>query len=223
MASVETFCKNRNVVNVDERLYSPFYDSNGKDGLHWHESLFAPFRAEDFVMCYWSICDYESYNGWAKATNDYITLKLLPFYKKVLNRANIKYDGAPLPQPLRDSFNKVEELAESWNASGIKPDKTRSDVFSHPLSTYWSGEIKSIIRYFDSAACEYDGLNALSREIGSPELAKKVPGSAVVPSPTGSYFDGSGGPSPSPVSTSSVLGFVALGGAAYFGFKVLTE
>ena len=220
MSSVRRHCRNRNIVNVDNRLYSPFYDWEGDDGLAWYEF------ADRNAMCLFTMCDHDSYNAWAKATDEYIQGRLLPFYEDVLGRAKSKYSGAPMPLPLTDKFNQVKKIIDEWNASGIEPDKTLGDDFAHPVNSWWVGKIKEIIKYFDEAACMFDKLNDIAAtDLESPELAQGVPEHTITPSPTGSYFDGSGGPSKgdSKSSTTSILGAVALGGAAYFGFKVLTE
>jgi len=224
MSSIKRHGRNRNVVNAENRLYSPEYDWEGDPGLAL--SSFEVIDAD--AMCYWWGCGHDSYNAWVKATNAYIEERLVPHYNKVLGRAQGVYSGAPLPQHLQDRFNKIEEFIRSWEEADYRPTKTLADDFLHPLQPYWWGEIRSIIAYFDDAALYFDELNAIAAgELKSPALADGPPRRTFTPSPTGSYFDGSGGPNQGGGNSGSGLGkavgIMALGGAMYFGFKVLTE
>jgi len=216
------------VVHAEGRLHSPDYDSEGEDGLAY--SSFEFF--DDDAMCFWGICGPWSYNAWVEATNKYINEQLVVQYNKVFARAENHLQGAPLPQAMQDKFNKVMDAIKAWEEAGYKPNMTQLDKFAHPISLWWSSQIRAIIAHFDDAACSFDILNNIAEvDLNSPALAKGAPTRTLEPSPTasGSYLDGSGGPSNGKKGGSEggvlgpALGIMALGGAAYFGFKVLTE
>lgn len=217
-------CRNREIVNAEGRLYSPKYDWEGADGLA--QSSFEFIDAD--AMCFWGVCDSDSYNAWAKATNKFIEDKLVVQYKKVLGRAQAHYQGAPLPADMQDRFNNIAEFIQAWDESGIKPDKDWSDTLLHPFAPYWWGKIRTIVEFFDDAACAYDELvDIAADELNSPALVPGLPKRTLEPSPTGSYLDGSGGLIPgggnSRSPTATALGIMAIGAAGYFGYKVLTE
>ncbi len=218
-------CRNRLVVHAENRLYSPRYDWEGADGLA--QTSFEFIDAD--AMCFWGVCDSDSYNAWVKATEKYINGELVPHYKKVLARANAQAAGAPLKTELQDKFNKIKAFIQKWDDAGYEPNKDWTDTLSHPFATYWWGEIRSIIEYFDEAACYFDTLDVIAADdLLSPALAKGAPKRTLEPSPTGSYLDGSGGPSGGGGGGSSsfatkAVGIMAIGAAGYFGFKVLTE
>jgi hypothetical protein len=217
----EIQCKNRRVVNVEGRLYSPAYDFEGDDGRAWHE------LGEGDAMCFFGVCSPASYNSWATATANFFEDELVPHYNLALNKAKGISQGAPLPTPLQDKFNKVYGFIKKWDESGIKPDKVYSDNFYHPITAYWVGEIRGIVNYFDEAACMVDYLDViLAVDLNSPAAAKGVPMRTLEAPPGGSYLDGSGGRMSSDKGssfTSKAIGIMAIGAAGYFGFKVLTE
>ncbi len=215
-------CRNRQVVNVENRLYSPAYDFEGDDGLA--QSSFEFFDSD--AMCFWGICSPMSYNGWAKSTGKYIEDELVPHYKRVLGRANAVYEGGILPQEIQDLFNNTAAFIKSWDDSGIKPDKSYADNFSNPLNIQWFGMIRNIVDFFDEAACQVDILDDIaSGPLNSKALAKGAPKRTLEPAPGGGgYFDGppsDGGKGGSTMG--KALGIMAIGAAGYFGFKVLTE
>lgn len=215
-------CSNRDIVNADKRLYSPRYDFEGDEGLAWYELIDAD------AMCFWGMCDHSSYNTWVKATDRYINDTLVPHYKKILARAEAVYGGAAFPVSLSDRFNKVVEIVEAWKAAGYRADKGISDDFMHPLATWWWGEIRQIIDYFDQAACAFDELDLIAvDELKQPSLAKGAP-ARTLEHVEGGYLGGKGGlgegqkpPGKSPLGMA--VGIVAIGAAGYFGYKVLTE
>lgn len=232
---MSTICKkkrnarNRDVVHVDHRLHSPAYDWDGDDGLA--QSRFEFFDSD--AMCFFGICGPWSYNGWVRATDNYIHGVLEQQYKnKILPRIKGQYQGAPIPMDLQDQLDNVTGLIKSWDDANYRPNKDQLDKFAHPTSVWWSGQIRAIIDYFDKAACMVDILDAIAVEnLNSPALALGEPNRVLKKSPTssGSYLDGSGGPSGGSGSgggagfAAQAVGIMAIGGAAYFGFKVLTE
>jgi len=214
-------CSNRDIVNAQKRLYSPRYDFEGDDGLAWYELIDAD------AMCFWGMCDHDSYNAWVKATDRYINDTLVPHYKKVLSRAEAVHGGAAFPVELTDRFNKVEDAVNSWQSAGYRADKGWSDDFRHPFATWWWGEIRKIIDYFDEAACQFDQLDDIAAHaLKQPSLAKGAP-IRQLEHVEGGYLGGHGGPSGKAKGERSVLGMavgvVAIGAAGYFGYKVLTE
>lgn len=214
-------CSNRDIVNADKRLYSPRYDFEGDEGLAWYELIDAD------AMCFWGVCNHDSYNAWVKAINAYIDKQLVPHYEKILARANAISGGATLPVALGDKFNKVEEAIQSWRDAGYKADKTMADDFSHPVATWWWGEIRKIIDYFDAAACQFDALDEIAvNDLKQASLAKGAP-TRQLEHVEGGYLGGKGGAAPGAKaqgsSTMTAVGIVAIGAAGYFGFKVLTE
>jgi len=218
------YCRNRNIVQADNRLYSPFYDWDGDDGLSWSSLEFIDADA----MCFWGMCDHESYNAWARATGRYIEEQLVPHLREVKGRAMGVYQGAPLPQRLTDTFNKIENFVHEWDEANIRPNKDWKDTLWHPLAPYWWGEIRGIIKYFDDAACYFDDLDDIAQDdLKSPALAKGAPKRTIEASPTGSFLDGSGGARPGGGGQRSGLGMavgiMAIGAAGYLGYKVLTE
>ncbi len=214
-------CSNRDIVNADNRLYSPRYDFEGEEGAAWYELIDAD------AMCFWGACYHGSYNAWVKATNAYIDNQLAPHYKKIVSRANAISGGAALPVSLTDKLNKVEDVIQSWRDAGYKADKTIGDDFAHPVSTWWWGEIRKIIDYFDAAACQFDALDLIAVEdLNQASLAKGAP-KRQLEHVEGGYLGGKGG---SPASgkdggsaIGTAVGIIAIGAAGYFGFKVLTE
>jgi hypothetical protein len=218
-------CRNRSIVNVDERLFSPHYDWDGEDGLA--QSTFEFIDAD--AMCFWGICGSASYNAWVEATNAFIEKKLVPHYKEVLGIAKGYFGGAPIRVDILDRLNKIEDFIKSWDEADYKPNKRWYDDMKNPFAPYWWGEIRVIVTYFDDAACYFDELDKIvAVDLKRPSAAEGVPQRTLEPSPTGSYLDGSGGPSPGNGKSgksgmSTAIGIMAIGAAGYFGFKVLTE
>lgn len=216
-------CSNRDIVNAEKRLYSPRYDFEGDEGLAWYEFLDAD------AMCFWGLCDHRSYNAWVKATDKYINETLVPHYKRILARAEAVYGGAVFPVSLSDRFNKVVDLVDKWKKAGYRPDKTLGDDFLHPIATYWWGEIRQIIDYFDQAACLFDELDEIAiAELKQPSLAQGAP-VRQLEHVEGGYLGGHGGPTGGGNGKGErsmvgmAVGIVAIGAAGYFGYKVLTE
>jgi len=215
-------CRNRLVVHAENRLHSPFYDWEGEAGLA--QSSFEFIDAD--AMCFWGICDSDSYNAWVSATQAYFDDVLVPHYKKTLGAAEAHFGSAPIRIDILDRLDKIKKLIREWDEEGLEPNKDWSDNLMHPFDPYWWGLIRGVITYFDEAACAVDELDTiLAEDLKRPSAAKGVPKRTLEASPTGSYLDGSGGPSPSggDNGVSKGIGIVALGAAAYFGYKVLTE
>lgn len=217
-------CSNREVVNVDTRLFSPRYDDEGKSDLPWY----ALRDAE--AMCFWGICGYSSYNAWVNATNAYINgaaaTQLTGHYTKILNRAKGLSGGAAFPIALKDRFDKVVTVIDGWNNAGFEANKTMGDQFSHPLGYWWEGEMRKIIDHFDAAACAFDDLDSIAIDLNQSSLVMGAP-MREVEHVQGGYLGGHGGVSSTEKAGGSVVGtavgLMALGAAGYFGFKVLTE
>lgn len=218
-------CWNRQIVNVDHRLHSPFYDWDGDEGLAQSSFEFTDADA----MCFWGVCSHSSYNAWVDATDEYIENVLVPHYKKTFGAAKAHFGGAPIRVDILDRLNKIKSFIQSWDEAGYQSNKQWYDDMKHPFAPYWWGEIRGIITYFDDAACYVDELDKiLAEDLKRPSAAVGVPPRTLHPSPTGSYLDGSGGPSGSGSgggrsATTTGIGIMAIGAAAYFGYKVLTE
>lgn len=212
-------CKNKNVVNVDDRLHSPFYDTS------WYQ-----FH-DGAAMCYWQTCGPEDVNAWFKAAEAYYNNSLIPLLSRTQKRADAVYGGAALPLKISDILNKVKADISAWNAFVDEFEAPSFlDEFSHPHPKYWTGEAKSVVRFFDEAACRVDDLNdILELELDSAALAERPPLHEVRPPPDGnSWFEGSdagtgGGGGSGLGTTGTAIGLILAGAGLYFGYKVLTE
>ena len=213
--------RNRNVVNVDNRLYSPAYDWEGDDGLEWYE------LSDGDAMCYFRSCDFTSYNAWLKATDKYFNNVLIPHYNSVLKRAEAVYGGAAFGTDIADRFNKISKLINAWDNF----DKTKKTIFENylnPFTIYWRGKTREIVNFFDDAASAVDELNDIAvNDLKSKHLAETPPARTLDPI-EGGFLGGSGGPKQEAkggtMSTIGLgIGLIAIGAAGYFGYKVLTE
>lgn len=216
-------CSNRDVVNVENRLFSPAYDDEGDPGSAWYEFF------DSDAMCFLRMCSHEDYNAWAKATDQYIngtgSQQLTGHYNKILNRAKAVYGGAAFPLDLSDKFKKVQDHINEWNDAGYKANKTIGDDFLHPLRVYWEGQVREIINYYDEAACLFDSLDEIAvKDLKQPSIAQGGPVRSVEDVP-GGYLGGSGGPGgkKKPSGLGMAVGLFAIGAAGYFGYKILTE
>lgn len=214
-------CRNRSVVNVKNRLYSPAYDWDGDDGRAWNEV------ADDISMCFFGHCTSASYNAWIDATDSYYKNKLIPHYEKVVKRANSFYGGAALPQEISDEFNKTQGIINSWKKFD-KTHKSMADDFWQVTTLPMRSDIRTVVDYFDDAACAVDNLNLIAAEkLKSPALAEVPPARTYDPSEgpflggSGRAKNGEGGSSMGAVGVG--LGVVAAGAGAFFLYKVLTE
>lgn len=217
-------CSNRSVVVAAGSLHSPKYDDERDPGTAWYE-----MGLDANAMCFWGMCDHKSYNAWVTATDKYIN----GTYKKQLkghlheaqDAAHAAYGGLAFPVEVYDRFKAVAELINEWNATDYYPNKTWKDDFRHPFATYWWGQIRQIIDYFDRAACLYDTLDdILIEDLKRPSLAGGAPVMTLEDMP-GGYLGGSGGASGTKSRSPAMMavGIMAIGAAGYFGYKVLTE
>jgi hypothetical protein len=211
-------CENKDVVNVANRLHSPFYDTS------WYQ------LHDGMAMCYWYRCGPEDVNAWFKATEKYYDETLIPLLARTRKRADAVYGGAALPQKISDVFSKVAGDIAAWSAFSdeFKPPSLLNE-FAHPHPDYWMGEAKEIVRFFDEAACRVDDLNdILELELDSAALAERPPLHQANPPPDGnSWFEGddarAGGGGSSVGVGGTAVGLILVGAGLYFGYKVLTE
>ena len=179
-------------------------------------------------MCGWAICGAGDAESWRKAANKFIQGTLKKQLKKVKRKVEIYTGGGPIPLETQAGFNEIRDFLKEWDSFRAKEIPWS---FNMPAV---EGHIRQTIDYFDRAACYIDdpegfNLNAVAEEIHAPDAVKRAP---VVPDAGsapdgGSWFRGGGGVGEPPVGEPSrgigVIGWVALGAAGYFGFKVLTE
>lgn len=235
----ETPCQDRNVVHVGKRLHSPEY------GRPWYEVT------DSDAMCYFGICSAASYNDWLDATGRYIEGQVRPQYNKLEKEATIAYGGSPggLPDDLKNILNSVAKFLDDWDHFDLaeQQDKRvptdRKTKYS-PVSSFtatgitWGYRVKSVVRYFDEAACFVMEMNHIAaKRLERPDLMSKEErwesrlsqeGGSVLNRPDSqkgynnkAEQTSSGG---SGVKTAlGLAGFVAIGGAIYFGFQVIRD
>lgn len=216
-------CENRDIVNVDNQLFSPDYDFEGDEGLTWYEYVFAGVTgsfASTYAMCDFANCDSDDADRWIAATRRYFDKEFKPQLAKTKQVINAYTGGAPPTFEQQAVINDGEKLIKSWKEF---QDKEAPSVF-------WSGEfrgyVRSIVQYFDRAACLMDGLNDLADEMGASHISNRAPVIEAKSPPDGGSWIRGGGTGGGEISSGGgmgVLGWVAIGAAGYFGFKVLTE
>lgn len=214
-------CFNRDVVNVDNRLFSYKYDKNMVPiNDFWDNSGLT----DRIVMCFYGNCGHESYNAWVDAANLYINgiSGLIGHYNDIKTRIKSKYSGGVIKQELQDRLNDVKSVIDKWNDAGYAADKTWADDFRHPFTWYWEGEIRGIIDYFDNAACAYDKLNNIAFDIGEDSAAKAAP-SPGLEVPDSGVFGKREENKPKRNDTGIIVGLAMAATAGYIGYKVLTE
>lgn len=212
-------CSNRDIVNVARRLYSPKYSDDGKPRDKWYHIM------DNWQMCYYNRCNYDSYNDWVTATDKYINgkdlLQLSGRIKRAESVIRSKLGGAPMPDTYFKRFEKFKNFVDSWNDSGIRPNKTWSDIFVHPSGQYWKGKVSGIVDWFDKASCMYDEVEELELELTGDR-------SNIIGAPTmvadGNYF---GNEKVIPPPDNSILsksaGALLIVGAGLLAYKMLTE
>ena len=214
------YCRNREVVNVGRQLYSPEYDFERDDGPAWYEW----HMGDSGSMCGWNWCGRGDAERWRNAADVFIQGTLKKQLLKVRRSAEVYTGGGALPLETQGRLNEVKNFIKSWN--GFRDSEEIPSQFNIPAI---EGYIHKTIDYFDRAACYMDDpLNEIAEEIGALHIIKRAP---VVPdaksAPDGGAWIRGGrtgeevtGP---PGKGIGVLGWVAIGAAGYFGFKVLTE
>jgi hypothetical protein len=220
-------CHNRDVVNVDRRLFSYKYDAEGG-------KLIDPWEIDSlessYAMCFYAVCGPDSYNGWVNATDSYINgtsdSQLRGHYDAIRKRISAKYSGAALPTWVTDALAAVQNVIDDWNDAGYRADKTMSDNFRHPTGLYWMGQIKQIVDHFDDAACAFDDLNDLAVKVDERSATRPAsPTPSLEDVPENGIFGGGGGEKPKAARNDIGLfiGIAAAAAAGYLGYKVLTE
>lgn len=212
-------CTNRDIVNVDGQLFSPDYDFEGDPGKTWLES--AEFWHGDApAMCGWSICGEGDAKRWTAATDRYIDETLKPQLAK-LKKLITTYTGGGGPSiPQQEVLNESIKVIKDWR------DNRGKSVPSMFNPSAIRAHIHQIITHFDRAACAMDHLNNLADEMGASHIANRAPVLDPGPPPGGGKWIRGGGtdePANGSPSGLGMVGWVAIGAAGYFGFKVLTE
>lgn len=215
-------CRNRDIVNIDNQLYSPDYDWEGDlSGGAWYEYLGAVVSgsfASTIAMCDFMNCDDDDADRWTLGTDRYITKEFRPQLAKTKQIIEAYTGGSPPTIPQQEIINQSEKLLKDWKEFQKK---------ERP-SEFWSGEFRgyvhSIVQFFDRAACLMDDLNDIADEVGASHLTNRAPTlEPKAPPDGGSWIRGGGTDIAAPSSGMGALGWIALGAAGYFGFKVLTE
>lgn len=216
-------CKNRDIVNVGNQLFSPDYDFEGDDEGTWYEYAFGAFtfnRPSRIAMCSFGVCMGGDIERWKVATGRYIEKEFKPQLAKTRKIIAAYSQNAPPTMEQQDVLNRAEKLIKDW--------KEFQDL--EEPSAFWmneiTGYIHSIVRIFDRAACLMDELNDLADDMGASHLANRAPILEPKSAPDGgSWIRGGagGGDGLAPTTGLGVVGWIALGAAGYFGFKVLTE
>jgi hypothetical protein len=215
----ETNCWNRNVVHVDHRLHSPVYDAEGKKGRPWWIEA-----TDQHSMCFFAVCEYNSYNAWIDATDAYFNNEFIPHYEDILSVVEGHYGGAAMPQDYSDLFNKLAAFINEWLAFD-KTHRSFKDMFFHSNPQYWESKTRVVVNFFDEAACNVDLLDEITIDMGRKHKAKGVPKRSLQPV-EGGFLGNPAGTETSSKGMSGVgmaVGLVAIGAAGYFGFKALTE
>jgi len=234
----ESPCQDRNVVHVDKRLHSPDY------GRPWYELI------DDDAMCYFGICGAASYNAWLKATGRYIEGQVRPQYNKLEKEASIAYGGSPggLPDDLKNILSSVAKFLDDWDHFDLadQQDKIvptdRKTEYSTPASFMatritWGYRVKSVVSYFDEAACFVMEMNQIAdKRLERPDLMSKEErwesrlsqeGGSVLNRPDSQKGYNNQAETTSTGSTAKTMlglaGFVAIGGAIYFGVQVIRD
>jgi hypothetical protein len=209
-------CTNRDIVNVDNELFSPDYDFEGDSGGAWYEYLFTSRMSA--AMCGSGICMGGDVKRWNNAMDRYISKEFRPQIAKTRKIIGAYTGGAPPTIAQQEILNRCDKLLRDWK------EFQKKDVPWAWRVGALMGHIKSIIRYFDRAACLMDELNDMADELGASHIANRAPVLEPKPPPDGgSWIRGGGVDEAAPSKGFGVLGWVAIGAAGYFGFKVLTE
>lgn len=215
-------CRNRDIVNVDYQLFSPDYDFEGDSDATWYEymqGIIGGSGPSKIAMCGFWACTADDALRWTDATNRYFDKEFRPQLAKTKQIIAAYTGGSPPTIEQQGVINQAEKLVKEWKEFQTK----------EVPSAFWTDEIKgyihSIVQYFDRAACLMDDLNDLADDMGASHLTNRAPVLEPKAPPDGGSWIRGGGTDVPPPSTGGigVLGWVAIGAAGYFGFKVLTE
>lgn len=209
-------CRNRDIVNVDNELFSPGYDWEGDSGGAWYEYM--AICRECMAMCGGGICMGGDVERWQDATHRYIDREFKPQIAKTKKTIAAYTGDAPPTFEQQEVLNQSAKLLKDWKEFQTKdvPWAWRPNAIA--------SHIKSISRYFDRAACLMDDLNDIVDEMGAYHMANRAPILEPKPPPDGGRWIRGGGADEGPPGKGlGMVGWVAIGAAGYFGFKVLTE
>jgi len=212
-------CRNRDVINVDNRLHSPDYDFEGDPGMAWYE--WDPWTEhEPAAMCGYGVCMGGDADRWTSATNKYYEETFLPLLREARRLADAQTQGGPTPFQVQAVLNRAQQVGDDWKE--FRDTKSAPWAFNIPAINNY---VYSIVKHFDTLACDgVDPLNELLDEFGAVHLTKKASERRPSAPPSGGSWL-TGGPSgePSKGGGLGVVGWLAIGAAGYFGFKALTE
>jgi len=224
-------CQDRKVVHVNNRLHSYDYDRA------WYE-----FGPED-AQCYLGLCNPRAYSDWRKAAMRYIDESLRPHFLEIQQDTSDALGSLVPPAHIDKKFKEISEFLDEWDEITERPfeDGGLPEInniragFWNPLRAFWNGKIIEVVKYFDDAACYFADLNDIAKGY-SPGSVKKPRGRVAKTAPDGGSWlnrsdsdkgiGGGGGGGGGGISTNTALsavGVIAIGGALYFGYKVLTE
>lgn len=216
-------CSNREIVNVAGRLYSPKYVSADNPGSRWYELW------DGAAMCYFGMCDPDSYNDWVNATYEYINGKseseLYGRLKKAEAAIKSRFGGAAIPVSYAQKIANFKDFIKSWNESGHRANKSWTDWFSHPMRAYWKGQVREVSDWFDRAACKYDEVEELEYEI-TKDKSGVIGAPTMVADEDYDYFGKDEKKHQQPADNSAMKkagGVILVGVGGYFAYKLLTE
>ncbi len=219
------YCKNREVVNVDNRLYSPSYDWEGDPNGAWHELHMGNAGS----MCTWSYCGVGDAIAWRDAADEFINGTLKKHLMSIERNVSLHTQGGPAPLEIQGRLNEVKDFLKDWSDFYKKEvpfanlGKALPLPFS-PLRPAIEGYTMEIVEYFDRAACYMDDLNEISEEIGAVQAVKRPPVlEPESPPDGGSWIRGGSTEELVPKTGMGVVGWMLIGVAGYFGYKALTE
>lgn len=213
-------CRNRDIVNVDNEYFSDAYDFEGDSGGAWWEYI--GLSPSNSAMCGSGVwrCTSDDIERWRTATDRYITKEFRPQLAKTKKVIGTYSGGAGPSLEQQETLNAGDKLLKDWK------EFQKREVPSPWWANEFLARVKSIVQYFDRAACLMDDLNDIADEAGASHIANRAPVLLPKKAPDGGPWirDGAVADTGAPSSKGlGMVGWVALGAAGYFGFKVLTE
>lgn len=210
---VGEFCRNRKSLTPDGRRHSPSYNNKGGRGTAWYE-----FGIDDDAYCTFGGCTKTDRVAWEKFTARFFRTQFKPSLEA------LKVSGT-LSDEVKRAIRNGDDLITSYNRHQAWTRRTDPGFWS-PMDLH--DAIGGTINHLDEAACQKDMvIDPLLRFIaGRPGKAGGPVEIAPTAAPGGRRWIGSGPPTRAQNGTSTgatALGVIALGAAAYFGYKVLTE
>lgn len=214
------WCRNRRALTPDKRRHSPSYDDEGDPGQAWYEGFGV---IKEAAYCTFGDCTDTDRKIWEKFTQNFFLRTFNPAV------ANLR-QAVPTPHSdlVRTSLSEAGAVNKSFNAhlSQVRRD---DHGFWSPMALH--SDIEGLINHMDEAACQLDFvISPLMVAVGRGDLAPSGPKEIL---PTGApggkkWIDGGAGGGGAPPKEEGSLGtkavgVVLLGGALYFGYKVLTE